>query len=194
MSNNAARGPYAKGVAKRRKILDVALEAYGESDSRIPSLKQIADRVGLSEKGLTHYFGSRDELLVAVLAARDEADAIAGSAPGDFLETASRVITHNTKTPGLVRLFVDMAAAAVDPDHAAHSFFVERTARMQGALQCVLAEATGTEPTSQENAWKASVLLAAVDGLQVRWLLDRDIDMLDQSQNLYRTLVGTAGS
>lgn len=133
MNANAARGPYAKGVARRRQILDAALDAYGESDRRIPSLRQIADRVGLSEKGLTHYFGSRDELLVAVLAARDAAGALAGSAPEDFLETARQVITHNTRTPGLVRLFVDMAAAAVDPDHAAHSFFVERTARMQGA-------------------------------------------------------------
>ncbi|MCX4588218.1 TetR family transcriptional regulator [Streptomyces sp. NBC_01549] len=194
MNANAARGPYAKGVARRRQILDAALDAYGESDRRIPSLRQIADRVGLSEKGLTHYFGSRDELLVAVLAARDAAGALAGSAPEDFLETASQVITHNIRTPGLVRLFVDMAAAAVDPDHAAHSFFVERTARMQGGLQRVLAGATGTEPTSPGNAWKASVLLAAVDGLQARWLLDRDIDMLDQLQRLYHALVGAADS
>src|SRR5688500_2675049 len=66
------RGPYAKTAAKRAEILRVALEAYAASGHQGPSLRTIAEAVGLSEAGVLHHFASKDELLVAVLEARDE--------------------------------------------------------------------------------------------------------------------------
>src|SRR6478752_4813998 len=65
--SEARRGPYAKGIARREQILKEALVAYSESDSNGPSLRSIASRVGLSERGLLHYFASRDDLFVSIL-------------------------------------------------------------------------------------------------------------------------------
>ena len=65
------RGPYAKGVARRAEILDVALRLYGASSGERPTLAAIAAEVGLTEAGVLHYFGSMDELFVAILEARD---------------------------------------------------------------------------------------------------------------------------
>jgi len=74
-----ARGPYAKGVAKRREILDAALRVIGEHGYTGATVKQLAEEVGLSQNGLLHYFGSKDELLVEVLRRRDELDALAAA-------------------------------------------------------------------------------------------------------------------
>ncbi|GAE67111.1 transcriptional regulator [Cutibacterium acnes JCM 18909] len=44
------RGPYAKGVARRAEILDVALRLYGASSGERPTLTAIAAEVGLTEQ------------------------------------------------------------------------------------------------------------------------------------------------
>ncbi len=52
MPEPTRRGPYAKGIARRQQILREAPAAYAESDSTGPSLRAIAKRTGLSERGL----------------------------------------------------------------------------------------------------------------------------------------------
>ena len=60
------RGSYAKGIARRQEILDRAIEVFAERGSKRTSLRAIASEVGVTHAALTHYFGSLDELLVAV--------------------------------------------------------------------------------------------------------------------------------
>src|SRR6478752_6953814 len=61
-----SRGTYAKGVARRQEILDRAIEVFAERGSDRTSLRSIAQEVGVTHGALTHYFGSLEELLVAV--------------------------------------------------------------------------------------------------------------------------------
>ena len=56
---------------KRAEILAEAVRVFAESGYRGGSLKEIADRVGLSQAGLLHHFSSKEELLAEVIAARD---------------------------------------------------------------------------------------------------------------------------
>jgi AcrR family transcriptional regulator len=180
MPETPRRGPYAKGIAKREQILHEALAAYSESDSAGPSLRAVAVRVGLSERGLLHYFSSRDELLVAILAARDAADR-AQFDVDDPIEILVANQTHTTRTPGLVRLFLEMAVAAPDRTHAAHDFFSSRYPRLRGIIERMFgrsAEIAGTPvPSPADAEFGARMLIAASDGLQLQWLLDPSIDM-----------------
>ena len=190
VSEPARRGPYAKGVAKREQILREALIAYAESDSSGPSLRSIAARVGLSERGLLHYFSSRDELFVAILAERDVADrGIVDVA--STLDDLAAVQAHSSQTPGLVRLFLEMAAAAPDPASAAHDFFTTRYRVLRGLLERMLLQAS--ETGDGDAAFAARMLIAASDGLQVQWLLDPSIDMRDDLRRLGE-LLQTASS
>ncbi len=66
------RGEYAKSAATRTAILDAALEVFAESGYRAGSLREVAERVGMSEAGLLHHFRSKSALLMAVLDHRDE--------------------------------------------------------------------------------------------------------------------------
>ena len=62
----AVRGSYPKGVARRQEILDRAIEVFARRGSDRTSLRAIADEVGVTHAALRHYFGSLEELLVAV--------------------------------------------------------------------------------------------------------------------------------
>lgn len=74
MPASARRGSYAKGIAKREEILTRALDVIAREGYRGASVKAIAEAVGLSQAGLLHYFGSKEELFTAVLRKRDEND------------------------------------------------------------------------------------------------------------------------
>ncbi|MEU6931826.1 TetR/AcrR family transcriptional regulator [Streptomyces sp. NPDC046385] len=190
------RGPYAKTSAKRQKILEAALAAYEEAGSRSVSVRDIAQRVGMTDAGVLHHFGNREGLLTAVLEARD-AEAVASF--GDPIENppaALEILARNAATPGLVKLFVDVAAAAAEPEHPAHDFFTRRYERYRDGLAGMLAEtaasnapAAAVDQSELDADWAARVLLAVTDGLQLQWLLKPDIDMAADLARLHRVLV-----
>lgn len=187
MPEPTRRGPYAKGIARRQQILREALAAYAESDSTGPSLRAIAKRTGLSERGLLHYFPARDELFVAILAERDAADRASFDADGP-LDDLAAVTAHTAKTPGLVRLFLEMTAAAPDPEHAAHGFFTRRYPELREILARKFRRSPRPETPPVDADFAARVLIAASDGLQAQWLLDPSIDLEDDLDRLARLL------
>jgi AcrR family transcriptional regulator len=183
------RGAYAKGVAKREEILEVALGVVAEVGYGKASVRAIADAAELSPAGLLHYFGSKEELFVAVLAARDARDSRENDG-SDFAQAFLAVIRHNASVPGLVRLYARLAADAGDPQHPANGFFRERTARLEGIarLAVVQAQEAGDIRPDVAPEWVMRVLHATADGLQTAWMLDHSIDMAADLEELLRVL------
>ncbi|MEU0873422.1 TetR/AcrR family transcriptional regulator [Nocardia brasiliensis] len=188
----AKRGPYGKGIERREQILDAALRTIAERGYLATSVAELADAVGLSQGGLLHYFGSKEELFVAVLRKRDELDllAMSGAAPEAFLA----VIRRNTQVPGLIELFTHMQAAAADPRHPAHDYMLERyrfgTAGFAGALRAM--QQAGTLSAEIDTEAAATMFFALADGLQARWLIDPTIDMVAELESCWRRYVGDA--
>ncbi|CAM5645627.1 TetR family transcriptional regulator [Streptomyces pilosus] len=183
-----SRGPYRKGLERRKQILRAALEVFSEQGERGSSLKEIAKRVGMSQAGVLHYFESREELLVAVLEERDALDtgAVADAAsPG---EAVARTVGHNARQPGLVDLFVTLSAGASDPDHPAHDFFTKRYAELSALAEEGLAHAQQRGEVRDDITAEhmARLLLAVSDGLQLQWLLDPSIDMTGMVETFNR--------
>jgi AcrR family transcriptional regulator len=178
------RGPYAKSQQTRTSILDAALKVFAESGYRSGSLRNVADRVGMSEAGLLHHFPSKSALLAAVLERRDEQteeqfdfDPTHGI---EILRSLVKLAAYNASTPGVVELFCTLSAEATSPEHPAHGYFLERyafTRRMTLAAFEELAENGDLRPEiTPEEA--SRVVIALMDGLQIQWLLDRDsVDM-----------------
>jgi len=52
---------------RRRELLDALIDAFAKDGIGGRSLRQVADAVGTSHRMLLHHFGSRDELLLAVV-------------------------------------------------------------------------------------------------------------------------------
>lgn len=190
-----AKGPYAKGIAKREEILTTALGVIARNGYRRTSVRELADAVGLSQAGLLHYFTSKEELFTEVLRKRDEVDRetyIDGTE--DPLEAFVGVIRHNADVPGLVQLYSRLAVDATDAEHAAHDFFVERFASDRTEITAAIAaeQRAGRIGADLDPARLASVMLAAADGLQTQWLLDPSIDMAAHLEELWRALTSGA--
>lgn len=189
----AARGSYAKGIAKRDEILTTALKVIAEHGYRKTSLRELASAVGLSQTGLLHYFGTKEDLFIEVLRRRDEADIAAyGAEPGqpNVIEAFMNVVRHNRDVPGLVQLYTQFSAEASEETHPAHDYFLERTAFFRDTLTAGIAQqqAAGELPASLDAERIAMLLMSASDGLQSQWLLDSSIDMADQLSFLWESL------
>jgi AcrR family transcriptional regulator len=190
----AKRGSYAKGVAKREEILTRALGVVAEQGFRSASVREIADAVGLSQAGLLHYFGTKEQLFVEILRKRDEVDVHRfehdfGS-PEFIRDDYTALIAHNSEVPGLVELFSRMSVEAADPEHPAHDYFVARSEGIRTSFTDALREQQEAgELTDRIDAETLARIFQAVsDGLQVQWLLDPDVDMAGTVRALFDAL------
>ncbi|GAA1957498.1 TetR/AcrR family transcriptional regulator [Microbacterium deminutum] len=200
-SRPGRRGSYAKGVAKREEILERALEVIGREGYRGASVKVLADAVGLSQAGLLHYFDSKEELFTEIVRKRDEVDmahygpaALDDTTIAQLREGYVSVIRHNSDVPGLVQLYSQMSVDAVDEQHPAHRFFIDRGANLRGVFSAVIAARRGsgelTEAIDPETL--ARIFQAVADGLQLQWMLEPDLDMAGIVGQLFDLLTPSA--
>jgi AcrR family transcriptional regulator len=181
------RGPYRKGVRRRKEIVQAASEVFAEFGYSGGSIRTIADRVGVSPATLIQYFGSKHQLLAAVLQdwndRRDDrvpAGSLRGLAYFDSLRDLMRFhVSHR----GLVELFLTMTAEASSPTHPARTFIQDRYATSVADCCRHLGEAVGDHEISSltpiETEREVRTLFAVMDGLELQWLLDPATDMVD---------------
>lgn len=185
----AKRGPYEKGEAKRSEILHAALEIFAAEGYRGTSLRKVAAKCNLSLPGLMHYFDSKEDLLTQVLRMRDETARVR-QVERDDPKSYREIIREGASTPGLVELFVSMAAAASDPEHPAHAHFAERypvlRERVADFVRARVDEGRISSVIPPERL--AVLLIAVADGIQLQWLIDRSTDMEQPIEDLMRIL------
>lgn len=171
----------SKGGRRREQILSAAVELFGEVGYRGTSLRDIAQRVGITHPGLLYHFHSKQELLGAVLARRDATDEAnfrfddqptARAHAQRLLELAE----HNSSSPGMIELFATLSAESTDPEHPAHDYFDKRYRRVIDIFQAMF-DRLGTEGELRDGADTTDlglVFTALMDGLQVQWLYQPD--------------------
>jgi AcrR family transcriptional regulator len=81
----------AKGEDRKHRILAVAERLLARNGWRNTSLAQIAKEAGVSPAGLLHHFESKEQLLNAVLDARDDDDDTHADRSGDLVTEIGRV-------------------------------------------------------------------------------------------------------
>ena len=187
------RGTYAKGVARRQEILDRAIEVFAARGADRTSLRSIAKEVGVTHAALTHYFGSLEELLVAVYRAASERPS-PGPRP-KIAPTPVEIMIHSAKAnravPGLVQLYSSLVAAALEEGHpAAREFATDRFTEVRADLvrRVIAQQRTGRIRTDVDPAAVAALVVAASDGLQTQWLLDDTVPQQDALELLERLL------
>ncbi len=172
----------ARSEERRAEIVRAALEVIAERGYRAAALGTVAERVGLTQQGLLHYFPSKEALLVAVLEERDRWDtgggtrALADAWRPDLLAS---LVEYNAMRPGIVQTFSALLGESVTDGHPAREFFAERYAQVRSAMAAVLRAEFGERLPSGLTPEQAAPLLAAVmDGLQYQWLLaPESVDM-----------------
>ncbi|GAB2620052.1 TetR/AcrR family transcriptional regulator [Pseudactinotalea suaedae] len=188
-----------RGEIRRDKILAIAVEVFGTQGFRGGSLREIAQRVGISEAGLLHHFGSKAGLLAAVLAERDRIDAerrVEAEAAGTSLVDGMRaLVRRNAATPGLVGLHVIVSAEATEPGHPAHELYRERyrglRAQDREGFRALVEKGLLRQDIDPDKI--GLICSAVMDGLQLQWLLDpENVDLPDLFDHFLSLLEGGA--
>lgn len=164
------------------------MKVFAEDGYRGSSLSRVAHEAGLTQAGLLHHFGSKKALLAEVLRRRDALDgerfAGAGGPTGfERLETLVELTRWNATRPGVVKLFTTICGEAVDPEHPGHEWLREHLAFSDAAVVEALTEGIRAGTVRPETPVRevAAALNAAMDGLQIRWLVDPEVIDLTES-------------
>ncbi|WP_461188583.1 TetR/AcrR family transcriptional regulator [Arthrobacter sp. Z4-13] len=176
-----ARGSYAKTERVRNRILDASAEVFGELGYRATTMKQIAERAGISDGGLVHHFANKSELLEALL---ERHEAIAAERYTEkrpigieaFL-TMLDVVLEDRNRPGIVELHSILSAEAASQEHPAHEHYRDRYRRVRYFIQVTFEqlEREGLTVGAMSGQDIAAAYIALSDGLQLQWLYDRDV-------------------
>lgn len=175
-------------------IIKAAAEVFATDGFRGGSLRDIADRAGITHAGVMHHFPTKIHLLTAVLTWRDgEALARARVVPRtgvDVLRVWLDEIERHKSARVLADLAMTLTAEGTSPDHPFHGYAVDRyemsIAFLTKAFE--VAASRGEARPGLDPAYEARTLLALSEGLQLQWLLDSE--SVDMTEHLRRHLQG----
>ena len=184
-----------KGGRRREQILAAAVELFGEVGYRGTSLRDIAQRVGITHPGLLYHFHSKQELLSAVLERRDDTNddvfhLLEQPTAREHVKRVLELAAHNATIPGMIELFATLSAESTDPDHPAHEYFTERYRKIVGINQRIFDDlyADGELREGVDPKLLGASFTALMDGLQVQWLYDPEsVDMPEALRFYFNT-------
>ena len=136
-------GKSRKAQERRQEILRIASDTFAARGYNNASLAEIADRAGVTQAGVLHYFRSKAQLLTSVLALRDETDIeeLGTERPRGlaFLRHLVDTVRRNTEREGIVRLYAVLSAESVTEGHPAQDYFRDRYAGLRAMVTEALA-------------------------------------------------------
>jgi AcrR family transcriptional regulator len=181
----------AKGEDRKQRILDVAQRLLARNGWRSTTLAQIAREAGVTAAGLLHHFESKEQLLHAVLDARDADDENhADQHTGDLAEAIASAAERFYRSPELVGTFAVLMVENIAPDAPLHDRLVDR---YRQAVKIIAerirsGQDDGRYRTDVHPACKAMEILAFVNGMETSWLLDPSIPLIDVFREYSRSL------
>ncbi len=183
------RGPYAKTAERRRQIVEEAYRLFATRGYHGSSLRDVAAAAGMSQSNLLHHFGSKEELLLAVLERRDEfggtrepgAEPLGTPVPGatsdGFDEHIVAQARLNESIPGLIALYSVLSAESTTVDHPGRDYFLRRYDRLrtgyEGEFEALRRQ--GRLRQGVDPAIAAASVIALWEGIQLQWLYTPDI-------------------
>ncbi|OBH14935.1 TetR family transcriptional regulator [Mycolicibacter sinensis] len=169
----------AKGEDRRQRILLAAERLLARNGWRNTSLAQIARNAGVSAAGLLHHFSSKEQLLHAVLDARDADDDTHADRSGDLIEEIQRVAERFARAPELVGTFTVLLAENVLPEAPLHDRMLKRYRAAVDIVADLIrrGQDAGRYRTDFDAGIKAAEILAFINGMEMSWLLDPSIPL-----------------
>jgi AcrR family transcriptional regulator len=175
----------AKGHAQRDRIVTAAVELLAAKGFRGTTIAQLAEQVGTTHTNLIYYFGSKERLLLEVVAERERQEGAGyyAALESDSWSTpafvgVAQLIAENAL---FTRLYVVLAAENLDPGDPLHEFFVERYKRARAFVESALRadQDQGRIRSSVDVEQMSREIVATLMGLEIQWLMDSDgIDFL----------------
>jgi AcrR family transcriptional regulator len=181
----------AKGEDRRQHILAVALRLMTRGGGRATTLGQVAREAGMSTAGLLHHFPSKEQLLHAVLDARDAQDEASADFGSDLDAQLRGVRRRFDRSPGLMGMFIVLLCESLDAGAPLHERFLGRyrsaLRMLAGAIR--RGQQSGRFRAEVDADVKASEIVAFLYGIEATWLLDPQIPVAEMLAGYTRTLI-----
>ncbi|MEV6072404.1 TetR family transcriptional regulator [Nocardia sp. NPDC052001] len=176
------------GPVRRAEIISAAISLFAAHGYRGTSLAAVAQAAGISQSGLLHHFRSKEVLLTEVLAELDrqtlesaEIDhEYEGPAVARAFDIVDAIVARNQRNRELTKLaHVSIFNFDSVPD-AAREWARTRTRIFRTNLTRLIEQgvSAGEVRTDIDAAALASVIIAAISGLEEQWLQDESFDMV----------------
>ncbi|WP_099021079.1 TetR/AcrR family transcriptional regulator [Mycolicibacterium palauense] len=180
----------AKGEDRKQRILDAAQRLLTRNGWRNTTLAQIAREAGVSAAGLLHHFESKEQLLHAVVDARDADDDAHADRAGDLLKQLARAGERVNRAPELVGTYSVLLVENLMPDAPLHERLL---ARQRAAISIVTdlireGQLSGKYRDDFDPALKAVQIVSLVNGMEISWLLDPSVPLQEAIQDYARSL------
>ncbi|TQL48849.1 TetR family transcriptional regulator [Homoserinimonas aerilata] len=179
------RGPYRNGIERRAEIIAKASEVFGTYGYVAGSLRQIATEVGITPAAITRHFDSKEDLLAEVIRAwtTKSSQALGPSATGlTHFERLIKLMEFNHAHRGFLELFLTLSTEASNPDHPARRFITERyeqtLTNFMSNLGLAVRSGAAKAMTPSEIEAESREVIAMMDGLEIQWLLNPEVDLL----------------
>jgi AcrR family transcriptional regulator len=167
-----------RGRERRAEILHVARGLFAQHGFRGTSLAMLAEEIGISDAGLLYHFPSKNHLLLAVLEETDhEQEArMAGdlnTADAHYIASWAEFGKVLEDDPVLTALDVLMSAEHLQNASDFNQYFQHRyeTFRDRLVRSFETGQKAGVFRTDFDPHLEAVLMLAALDGLRLQWLL-----------------------
>jgi AcrR family transcriptional regulator len=180
----------AKGEDRKQRILAVAQRLLMRNGWRNTTLAQIAGEAGVTPAGLLHHFESKEQLLHAVLDARDADDDSHADRTGDLITQIAQVADRFDRAPELLGTFTVLLVENVLPDAPLHDRMLARHREAVDIVAQLIrnGQADGRYRTDIDPAIKAVEILAFIHGMETTWLLDPSIPLAEVFKQYAETL------
>jgi AcrR family transcriptional regulator len=169
----------AKGEDRRQRILVAAQRLLTRNGSRGTTLGQIAREAGVTPAGLLHHFESKEQLLHAVLDARDADDLANADLKGDPIENLRKVAQRFERSPELIGMFTVLLTENLTPEAPLHKRFLDRYRLSVEIIAKSIrrGQRTGKYRQDLDPAIKAAEIVAFLTGMETSWLLDPSLPL-----------------
>ncbi len=168
---------YQPGLRTEARIIDATRELLGQVGLDGTTLKEICDTAGVRAGSFYNLFGSKEEVVLRVVG--EAINAVDPDPDGRNTDTVEDLveayIAFVMGTSDLAKIYLRIAVTGALADGALHKRVVghheRRLERFAGALRREQPE-IGVD----EAAAAAEILLATLNGLAFRWVLDAKFD------------------
>jgi AcrR family transcriptional regulator len=180
-----ARGPYRTGIRRRQQIIEAATLRFAQRGYLGASLRDIANDVGVSAAAILRHFGSKEELLGAVVLEWWDQEGVQFGPHADlglayFLQYPELMRQHEEK-PGWIELYLTVAGEATQPEYPVRDIIARRFASIvdTGLRQLQVARDRGEirAMTDEEIVQELRGLYAMMDGLELQWLIGGEFEL-----------------
>ena len=159
--------------------------------SRGITLGQIARAAGVTPAGLLHHFSSKEQLLHAVLDARDADDLANADMSGDIIEQLEKVAERFRRSPEMIGMFTVLLTENLNPESALHGRFLNR---YRDSIEIIAdgirrGQSAGRYRSDLNPAVKAVEIVAFLTGMETSWLLDPSIPVVEVFREYTSALV-----